>query len=176
MHTAIPTIVAWQICVIFIWANASVFVYVFALEHGWSDLNISSVPLAQAQRMQVLVRHLVHFSDEFPGAADIHYLDALHTNWSWCSWYWSTIALFGCTTWRHKVDFQQKHLNLLELGFSFSTIEKCEKLTAIHIIGTVIQAKATPVKYLVLKFEFSPCSIDNSNVVHFRVYLLIFFP
>ena len=44
------------------------------------------------------------------------------------------------------VDIQQAHLNFLELGFSFSTIEKCEKLTAIHIIGTVIQAKATPVK------------------------------
>ena len=122
----------------------------------------------------------------------------------WYSWYLSTIALFGCTTWGlelknnklswiwetknkgispprvfflfvHEVNIQQAHLNLLELDFSFSKIEKCEKLTAIHIIGTVIQAKATPIKYIDLMFEHSLCSIDNSNVVHFRVYLLIFF-
>ena len=61
-------------------SNASVFVYEFVLEHGWSDLNISSVLLAQAQGMQVLVRHLTHFLDAFPDAAD--YLDALHANWS----------------------------------------------------------------------------------------------
>ena len=68
---------------LYLYLSKGICIYIlFELEHGWSDLDISSVPLAQAQRMQVLVRHLVHFSDEFPGAADIHYLDALHTNWS----------------------------------------------------------------------------------------------
>ena len=66
---------------LYLYLSKGICIYIlFELEHGWSDLDISSVPLAQAQGMQVLVRHLVHFLDALLDAADIHSL------------------LFGCIT------------------------------------------------------------------------------